>query len=76
LGGWQFWWRKIIGTSAPGLETAGTFFANGGLAFLDFGTGRNCVVLETQHERYKLVIVQTDDDPDSVAAEINRRIGR
>ncbi len=72
--GWQYWCR-IIGKNAPGLKTAGTFFANGGLAFLDFGTGRNCVVLETQHERYKTVIVQTDDDPDRVAAEINRRIG-
>lgn len=73
--GWDYWWR-IIGTNAPGLKTAGTFYTNGGLAFLDFGTGRNCVVLETEHERYKLVIIQTDDDPDSVAAEINRRIGR
>ena len=74
--GWDFWWRKIIGTSAPGLKTAGTFFADGGLAFLDFGTGRNCLVLQTAHETYKTVIVQTGDDPDRIAAEINRRIGR
>ena len=74
--GWDYWWRKIIGTSAPGLKTAGTFVADGGLAFLDFGTGRNCVVLEMENERYKFVIVDTDEDPDGVAAEINRRIGR
>jgi hypothetical protein len=74
--GWDFWWRKIAGTTAPGLKTAGTFFANGGLAFLDFGTGRSCVVLETEHETYKTVIVQPGDDPDRIAAEINRRIGR
>jgi len=74
--GWTLIWRKVIGTNAPGLKMAGTFFVNGGLAFLDFGTGRNCLVLETDHERFKLVIVQTDDDPDRIAAEINRRIGR
>ena len=73
--GWHYWCR-IAGTSVPGLKTAGTFFANGGLAFLDFGTGRNCLVLETEHETYKTVIVQTGDDPDHIAAEINRRIGR
>jgi hypothetical protein len=74
--GWDYWWRKVIGTGAPGLKTAGTFFANGGLAFLDFESGRSCLVLETQHERYKTVIVQPGEDPDRIAAEINRRIGR
>jgi len=72
---WHYWFR-LIGTNAPGLKTAGTFYADGGLAFVDFGTGRNCLVLETEHERYKRVIVQTGDDPDPIAAEINRRIGR
>lgn len=74
--GWDLMWSKLIGTNAPGAKMAGTFFLDGGLAFLDFGTGRNCLVLQTEHERYKLVIVQTDDDPDRIAAEINRRIGR
>ncbi len=74
--GWDYFWRKLAGTSAPGLKTAGTFFANGGLAFLDFGTGRSCVVLETAHETYKTVIIQPSEDPDGIAAEINRRIGR
>lgn len=74
--GFQFWWRTIVGTTAPPLRLAGSFFGPGGLAFLDFSTGRNCLVLETQNERYKLVVVQTDDDPDRVSAEINRRIGR
>jgi len=74
--GWDYWWRKIAGTTAPGLKTAGTFVANGGLAFLDFETGRSCIVLETEHETYKTVIVQSGGDPDRIAAEINRRIGR
>jgi hypothetical protein len=76
--GWDHLWRKIVGTNAPGLKMAGTFFMDGGLAFLDYGDGRNCLVLETQHERYKTVIIQTerDQDPDALAAEINRRAGR
>jgi hypothetical protein len=76
--GWSHLWRKIIGTNAPGLKMAGTFFVQGGLAFLDYSDGRNCLVLETQHERYRYVIVQPDrdQDPDALAAEINRRIGR
>jgi len=40
--------------------------------------GLNCLVLETQHETYKYVIVQLDRDidPDAFAAELNRRIGK
>jgi len=75
--GWHHMWRKLVGTDAPGLKMAGTFFLPGGLAFLDYADGRNCVVLETRHERYKYVIVQLDrgDDPDALVAEINRRAG-
>ena len=75
--GWAHMWRKLVGTNAPGLKMAGTFFMPGGLAFLDFADGKNCVVLETQHESYKYVIVQLDrgEDPDALVAEINRRVG-
>ena len=76
--GWQHLWRKVIGTNAPGLKMAGTFFLPGGLAFLDYADGNNCLVLETQHETFARVIVQPDrdQDPDAIAAEINRRIGK
>lgn len=76
--GWQHFWRKVMGTNAPGLKMAGTFYLPGGLAFLDYADGKNCLVLETQHESYKFVVAQLDrdQDPDGVAAEINRRIGR
>lgn len=76
--GWSHMWSKIAGTNAPGLKMAGSFFMDGGLAFLDYGDGHTCLVLQTQHERYKTVIVQPDrdQDPDALAAEINRRIGR
>lgn len=75
--GWAHMWRKLIGTNAPGLKMAGTFYMPGGLAFLDYGDGKNCVVIETQHETYKSIIVQVErgDDPDAIVAEINRRVG-
>lgn len=76
--GWNHLWHKVIGTNAPGLKMAGSFFTSGGLAFLDYAGGKNCLVLETQHETYKYVIVQLDRDidPDAFAAELNRRIGK
>lgn len=75
--GWAHFWRKLAGTNAPGLKMAGTFFLPGGLAFLDYTGGKNCVVLETQHETYKYVIVEPDrgEDPDAIVAELNRRVG-
>ncbi len=75
--GWTHMWRKLAGTSAPSLKMAGTFFMPGGLAFLDYGDGKHCLVLETNHENYGQIIVQLDDDQDAdqIAAEINRRSG-
>ena len=76
--GWAHMWGKVVGTNAPPLKMAGTFYVPVGLAFLDYADGRNCLVLETQHETYKRVIVQLDRDqnPDAFAAELNRRIGK
>jgi hypothetical protein len=65
--GWKRMWGKIIGTNAPGLKIAGTFFGNGGLMFCDYGSGRNCLVIETRDETYKTVIVQVDEDQDAAA---------
>ena len=57
---------------------AGSFYLPGGMAFLDYADGKNCLVLEMQHESYKYVIVQADldQDPDATAAKINRRAGK
>ncbi len=75
--GWTHMWRKLAGTSAPSLKMAGTFFMPGGLAFLDYGDGKHCLVLETNHENYQQIIVQLggDQDADQIASEINRRSG-
>lgn len=76
--GWQHMWRKLVGTNIPHVKMAGTFLFPGGLAFLDYVDGHNCVVIETTQERYRYVIIQpqADQDPDALVAEINRRAGR
>ncbi len=73
---WDHLWRKIIGTNAPGLKMAGTFWIDGGLAFVDYSSGDNCVVIDTAHETYKHIIVQPDAGADAaaIAAEINTTI--
>lgn len=75
--GWHHLWGKLIGTNAPGLKMAGSFFVDGHLAFLDYGNGRQCIVLQTQHETYKTVIIQPDADqnPQAIVAQIRAGIG-
>jgi len=65
--GWQHMWLKLVGMNWPGVKMAGTFFVDGGLAFLDYNSGQACIVLDTQHETYKTVIVQPDEGQDSQA---------
>ncbi|MBC5810828.1 MAG: hypothetical protein GIW95_08275 [Candidatus Eremiobacteraeota bacterium] len=74
--GWSHLWGKIAGTNAPGFKMAGTFWFDGGLAFLNYSDGRNCVVITTNHETYKTLIVQLEDDQDpaAIVAEIKRRL--
>ncbi len=72
---WAHMWGKLAGTNAPGLKMAGTFWFPEGLAFLDYGNGKGCLVLETTHESYKTIIVQPDADTSAadLAAKINAR---
>jgi len=74
--GWDHMWTKLVGTSAPGLKMAGTFWIKGGLAFLDYGTGLTCLVIETKSETYKRIIVQPDpgEDAAALAAVINKKV--
>jgi len=71
--GWHYAWNKIIGTNAPGIKIAGTYFSGDGLVFCDFGTGQNCVEITTSHERYAKLIVELDpdEDRDAIVAQIN-----
>lgn len=73
--GWGDMWKKAIGTDAPGLKMAGTFFSARGWMFLDYGSGRNCLVLETHDETYATIVVQIDDSIDAanLAAQIVKK---
>lgn len=73
--GWNYLW-KLMGTSLPGIKVAGSFFTADGLAFCDFGNGKNCVVLDTTNEMFKRVVVQLDESQNAqdVAAQITAAI--
>ena len=62
--GWKYLW-KLLGTNLPGMKVAGSFFTSDGLAFCDFGNGKNCVVLDTSNEMFKRVVVQLDSGQDA-----------
>ena len=56
------WWHglKIVGTSVPGVLTAGTFYENGGVVFYDVHDPEKTIVMELAHERYKRLIVEVE----------------
>jgi len=70
--GWIDAWRKLMGTSAPGLKMAGTFLGKGGWAFLDYSNGENCLAIQTRDEIFKQIVVQLERDQD--AADIAARL--
>ena len=71
----QFW-RKLYGASIPGKKNIGIFYLEDGLAFVDYESGKKCVVLSTHDESFKSVIVQPaeDQDADAIVAEINKHV--
>ena len=73
--GWKRMFAKLMGTNAPPFKIAGIYFGNGGLIFCDYADGKQCLVVDTAHERYNSVIVQlTDQDPRTVVQQIESRI--
>jgi|SRR6267154_773066 len=57
------WWHgfKLIGTDAPGLFAAGTFYYHGELVFWDVYDTTKTVIVSLEHERYKKLIVEVAD---------------
>ncbi len=64
------WWHglKLIGTSIPGILTAGTFYENGGIVFYDVHDPDKTIVLELDHERYKKLIIEVESPHSSLRA--------
>jgi hypothetical protein len=65
------WWHgfKMIGTDAPGLFAAGTFYYHGELVFWDVFDTTKTIIVALEHERYKKLIVEVAD-PDATAAAL------
>jgi len=67
---------KLEGTNFGYLKTAGVYANPSGLIFCDVSGFHDCLVIETQGERFPKIAVQlrADDDPNAVAHEIMRRL--
>jgi hypothetical protein len=63
------WWHgiKLIGTDVPGLFAAGTFYYHGEVVFWDVRDIVHTVIVSLEHERYKKLIIEVSDVPDTVA---------
>ena len=63
------WWHgfKILGTDAPGLFGAGTFYYHGELVFWDVHDPANAIILSLDHERYKKLIIEVANPAEAVA---------
>jgi hypothetical protein len=72
------WFTKLIGANIPGVLAAGTFFTKGGLAFYDYGEGRECLILELDHERFVRAVVEIDppQSAEQAAAQIRDALSR
>jgi len=71
------WWHgfKLIGTDAPGLFAAGTFYYHGELVFWDVHDTTKTIIVSLEHERYKKLIVEVAD-PVAAARTLNEACGR
>lgn len=52
---------KVMGSSIPGVLTAGTFYQDGGLVFWDVHEPANAIAFELADERYERLIVEVAD---------------
>ncbi|HUK35043.1 MAG TPA: hypothetical protein VLV86_14085 [Vicinamibacterales bacterium] len=71
------WWHgfKLIGTDAPGLFAAGTFYYHGELVFWDVHDTTKTIIVSLEHERYKKLIVEVAN-PQETAAVLNDALAR
>ncbi len=65
---------RLLGTSMPGVLTAGTFLYQGGLVFWDIHDPAHTVIVSLDHEHYSKLIVEVAD-PAVTAAMLTKAIG-
>ena len=71
------WWHgfKLLGSDAPGLFAAGTFYYHGELVFWDVFDTTKTIIVSLEHERYKKLIIEVAD-PEGAARTLRSAIGR
>jgi hypothetical protein len=71
------WWHgfKLIGTDAPGLFAAGTFYYHGELVFWDVHDTTKTIIVSLEHERYKKLIIEVAD-PAAAEKTLRAALGR
>lgn len=69
------WWKgwRVPGTNIPGVISAGTFYKDGTRVFWDVHDPDRTVVIDLSDESYAALVIQVDD-PEAVAATINRAV--
>ncbi|MBC5815756.1 MAG: hypothetical protein GIW97_04360 [Candidatus Eremiobacteraeota bacterium] len=75
---WSRVWTKLVGTSLPGMKTAGTFFSKDGMVFCDYNDGNRCLEISVEHEFYSKLVIQLDEgsDPEAVRTQIQAALKR
>jgi len=63
------WWHgfKLLGTDAPPVFTAGTFFYHHELVFWEVNDPAKTIIVSLPHEFYKKLIIEVADPPATVA---------
>lgn len=65
LSGWKGW--RMPGTEVPFLITAGTYYKSGNAIFWDVVNQDNAIIIELNHEQFKLLIVEVENPEESIA---------
>lgn len=58
---------KLMGSSLPGVITAGTFYQHGAFVFWDVHNPAHAIALALNHEHFKELIVEVEDPAASIA---------
>jgi len=66
---------KLPGTNLPGVVTAGSFLTNNGWVFYDVHDPSRTIRIDLDHETYRRLVVQVDDEtPEEAVARIQAAI--
>jgi len=62
-----------VGTSLPGIMTAGTFFKDGKKTFWDVHDPEKAIIIYLNHESYQQLVIEVEN-PEMVIGKINQAV--